>query len=131
MGIFIIGRVKSPESIIEKLNRMNERDNGNFPINKCLNDILGYRIIDNNYNNNINGIIKLIERFKEEKFRIKPVDRNLDSYKAYHIYFRGGSNMHFPIELQLWDKKDELSNRESHKKHKQSYIDKMDKFNEI
>lgn len=129
-NIFIIGRWKSPDSIIQKLYYKNKYDFGKFPVIKCLNDLLGFRIIDDNYCENKHLIIRHLEQLKENKFKIRHVDRNLDEYKAYHVYLIG-DNRYFPTELQIWDSSDAQSNMESHILHKQMYISWIEEYNNI
>lgn len=52
-NIDIRTRLKTPDSMIDKLFRNCNNHTEKFPINKILNDLLGFRIIDNNYDNNI------------------------------------------------------------------------------
>lgn len=118
----IRGRTKDYMSIIYKLNRIIKHNGGKYPIQKCLNDLLGYRIIDENYSNNIYSIIQYLEWAKNNNYRIRHIKRDKDGYKGYHIYFLGPNNYSFPIELQIWDSKDEQNNLKSHKIYKQDYI---------
>lgn len=124
----IRGRTKSMESIIYKVVVKNKNENGKFPINKCLNDLLGLRIIDNGYDNNIEYIKQCLNELKDQGYNIKHMTRNNKGYKAYHIYFKGTCNNVFPVELQIWDKKDELNNIESHKIYKQRYIETISEY---
>ncbi|QQK76763.1 hypothetical protein HUG15_15120 [Salicibibacter cibarius] len=57
----------------------------------------------------------------EGKTRIRASTRQIKDYKAFHIYFMGQSNNCFPIELQVWDAKNERSNLDSHKVYKKDY----------
>lgn len=52
---------------------------------------------------------------------LKIIDSSKGEYKATHIYFRDG-NYNFQWELQIWNKSDETTNIESHRKYKQEYI---------
>lgn len=116
------GRVKSEESIRNKIYIKSKDQHGKFPINKCLNDLLGLRIIDKDYKNNINVLEKKILWFKEQGCSINNIYRDTkEGYKGYHIYFKD-SNEAFPIELQIWDSENEKKNRELHVPYKQSYV---------
>ena len=50
----------------------------------------------------------------------KCIDSSKRSYIATHIYFEKG-NFCFLWELQIWAKKDEKNNFQSHKEYKQEY----------
>lgn len=52
---------------------------------------------------------------------VKVHNSSKGDYQAIHIYFQNGNNKYFPWELQIWRKKDEQTNIESHAKHKQAY----------
>ena len=111
-------RVKNTNSIQFKLEEYNKNhENGKIPIKKCLNDIMGFRIIlkeDTNYNE--------IKKFINVNFpKLKCIDSTKDDYVAAHIYFGNDDNTKFQWELQIWDEKHEISNLESHHKHKQDY----------
>ncbi|MET3682770.1 ppGpp synthetase/RelA/SpoT-type nucleotidyltransferase [Alkalibacillus flavidus] len=124
----IVGRVKNKPSIIHKLLRKRNEDQGNYPINKYLNDLLGFRVIDQNYHENLSDAIKYIEHLKSNGVRIINKERHTSDYKAYHIYFMGESNHCFPIELQIWDSKHEQSNIKSHEMYKKVYTNWLSKY---
>ena len=110
----IYSRVKTEASIEGKIQRYkSKKEKGQIPINKCLNDIYGIRFIMEN------RITE--EQIKEQIGDLKLIDSSKGDYKALHIYFRDG-NFNFPWELQLWNKEDERSNKESHEKYKQGYL---------
>lgn len=118
----VIGRVKNDDSIVSKLHRKRLDANGSFPVNKYLNDLLGFRVIDKNFNSNfttLNDHLKSID-IKGQK-RIRYSERQIKDYKALHVYFMGLSNNCFPIELQIWDADHERSNLDSHKVYKKEY----------
>ncbi|ASV67562.1 nucleotidyltransferase family protein [Cytobacillus kochii] len=118
----IIGRIKNEESILNKLQKKKAEQNGSFSINKVLNDLLGFRIIDKNFGNNINKIKTILDNLKEkEGFRILHKERINGDYRGYHIYFMGKDAKHFPLELQVWDTKSELINLDSHEIYKKDY----------
>ena len=112
-------RIKALNSIqlkIEKYNNSSEK--GKIPINKCLNDLLGFRIICDN-DITYDDILKI----KEDKFPyLKCIEAKRGEYRAIHIYFGKEDNKNFQWELQVWNKCMERSNLISHAKHKQEYI---------
>ena len=112
-------RVKSLNWIEYKINNYIENhENGEIPIIKCFNDIYGIRIIFNE-DVNYNEIKKFIKQ--EYKGKIKCIDSSKEEgYIATHLYFNN-DNFNFPWELQIWDKKHEISNIISHEKYKQEY----------
>lgn len=118
-------RAKTHNSINQKLVLYNSSDhqNGNVPIIKCLNDLLGFRlIIDDNFS--FLDIQNYIEtRYSNiEGYKLRCIDSSKNSYRATHIYFSvKGSNYYFPCELQVWRKSDEVNNIFSHKIYKQEY----------
>lgn len=132
--IRVESRIKEFESLLNKIHQKSCNDGGNYPINKIVNDVLGFRLIDINYSNNIEEIYRYIDSEDEliDMNRIKVIKRDIIKKKSYykgtHIYFRGYNNYCIPIELQIWDKKNEKMNRESHKKHKQRYIDTIEGY---
>lgn len=114
-------RIKTRESLMQKiLKKMN--DGGNYPIIKNINDILGVRIIDSEFNEKKIKIEEYLESLKRKGYKIRNVNRDLEiGYKAYHIYISGNNNT-FPIEIQIWDRKDENNNIKLHSLHKEAYL---------
>lgn len=110
-------RIKQAESISEKLlYYMNDiHENGKIPINKCLNDFLGFRI----FVDDLESIYDSLQKSILKTQKIKIYLREDDKYRAIHIYFKNGRNVYFPWELQIWDIKDSISNEISHREHKQ------------
>lgn len=111
-------RVKAQNSIQYKIENYElNHENGKIALNKCLNDIYGIRMIfieDINYDD--------IKLFIDKNFpRLKCIKSARGEYEAIHIYFVKDDNMKFQWELQLWDKKHEKSNLESHARYKQGY----------
>ncbi len=119
---FLNYRIKEPDSIIQKLNIKSEVEEGKIPIRKCLNDLLGFRIIDKNYKENMIKVESYLNTKKTDGWKIRFMVRDINGYKAYHIYFMGEKNNHFPIELQIWDIDNKENNIKSHGKHKLGYI---------
>ncbi|MBI5978291.1 hypothetical protein [Clostridium perfringens] len=106
-------RIKSIQSINLKYDRY-------YPskeINACFNDILGIRMIVDNYDINIkNDKIRHVDMSKGKK--------NDDGYRGYHIYYKK-SNYHYPIEVQFFTERDYIFNMWLHKyvyKHKDNSI---------
>ncbi|WP_415329455.1 hypothetical protein [Clostridium perfringens] len=96
-------RIKSIQSINLKYDRY-------YPskeINACFNDILGIRMIVDNYDINIkNDKIRHVDMLKGKK--------NDDGYRGYHIYYKK-SNYHYPIEVQFFTERDYIFNMWLHK----------------
>lgn len=96
-------RIKSIQSINLKYDRY-------YPskeINACFNDILGIRMIVDNYDINIkNDKIRHVDMSKGKK--------NDDGYRGYHIYYKK-SNYHYPIEVQFFTERDYIFNMWLHK----------------
>ncbi|AVQ40482.1 hypothetical protein C7M56_18065 [Clostridium botulinum] len=115
------GRVKTEDSILNKIHKKAKQDGGKFPINNCINDLLGLRIIDPYYKENIIYIENELKKFKNNGYKLRYMDRLNNEYKAYHVYLKK-DNKSFPIELQIWDAKYEQVNINSHKEYKQDYI---------
>jgi hypothetical protein len=118
----IKGRVKNEDSILNKLQKKRTEENGKFSINKVLNDLLGFRMIDNNYEHNVKKLIVYLDELKEkEGIRITHKERVNGDYRGYHIYFMGKDSKFFPLELQLWDIDNEKINLDSHESYKKDY----------
>lgn len=110
-------RAKTKNCIEYKIkDYIQNREEGKIPINKCLNDLFGIRIIleEEITNKQIMELIKT--KFKN----LKCIDSSKKEYKATHIYFKQ-DNFNFQWELQIWNKKDENNNIISHEKYKQDY----------
>ncbi|MCR1952939.1 hypothetical protein NSA50_18205 [Clostridium sp. DSM 100503] len=118
-------RIKDPQSILGKIERKSKMNSGKFPINKILNDLLGIRIVDRNYKDNIEYIK---EYFEVAEYKVKHMLRIKDEYIGYHVYFKQDKNIYFPIELQIWDSEYEINNYESHKVYKEDYIFWSEKY---
>lgn len=110
-------RIKQAESVREKiLYYMGENHEfGKIPLNKCLNDFLGFRILvdDLDYiysnlksDNRVTNIVKFYLRIDGE-------------YKGIHLYFKNKNNKFFPWELQIWSREQSSINEKSHSEHKQ------------
>lgn len=115
----VTSRVKAQNSIEYKLeNYCINHENGRIPLKKCLNDLLGIRIvIDDDFT------YQEVKQYMEVNFPdYKCIDSSKLSYIATHIYFENG-NSFFPWELQIWTKRDERNNFDSHKEYKQEYTE--------
>lgn len=131
-NIFVIGRIKGQESITLKLYKKSNEKDGKFPILKCLNDLLGFRIIDSQYTKNKDNLVKYLDDvISASKCRIKHLDRVNGDYKAFHIYFQGIDNKSFPLELQVWDLNDEKINLQSHEIYKKEYTSWPNKYKNL
>lgn len=112
-------RVKTTESILDKIERFKQRSDG-YPVNSILNDIFGARIIADS--NTISQVMENLEAWKE-KYGLKNwYLRDKDEYIGIYIYFKNGSDFSYPWELQVWDKKDAEQNIQSHRKHKREFV---------
>ncbi|MET3557229.1 hypothetical protein ABID29_000338 [Streptococcus rupicaprae] len=112
-------RVKTAESILDKIARFQQRAEG-YPVNSILNDIFGVRMILNS-----EEISLVMERLDDwqEKFGLKNwYLRDKDEYTGIHIYFKNKNNFYYPWELQLWDEKDLERNIASHIKYKRHFV---------
>lgn len=111
-------RAKTRNSIEYKIkNYIQNYECGKVPIEKCLNDLFGIRIICKKkitYNE-----IKELACIK--KMGLKCIDSTKQDYKATHIYFKR-DNFNFQWELQVWNQEDEMNNINSHEKYKQDYV---------
>jgi hypothetical protein len=116
-------RVKQPESIIYKLGHYNsgKSENGRIPMVKCLNDLLGFRIILPGFSHDCELFKKMCD-YIDETYKIRYRNSSKGEYKATHIYFYGENNKNFPWELQIWLPDHYDSNYKSHAEHKQDYI---------
>lgn len=113
----VTSRVKAQNSIEFKLeNYVTNHESGNIPLKKCLNDLLGIRIVTDDIFS-----FDDVNRYMEANFpKNKCINSSKGSYIATHMYFEKGNNF-FPWELQIWMKNDEMNNFASHKEYKQDY----------
>lgn len=114
-------RVKTNESIINKIERYNENED-RYPLNNWLNDIFGARIILNDKDFNFLYNSGILNEWKE-KFGLKNwYLREKEGYRGIHIYFKNRNNRYFPWELQIWSKSDVDANIENHRKYKRNFV---------
>lgn len=111
-------RTKTKNSIEYKIkNYIETHENGKVPIEKCLNDLFGIRIICAE-----ELMYEQIVEFINKKYEdLKCIDSSKKEYKATHIYFKQ-DNFNFQWELQVWNQVDEINNMNSHEKYKQDYV---------
>lgn len=112
-------RVKAQNSIEFKIQnyKTEKHERGKIPINKCLNDLYGCRIVLREpltYGE--------IHSFIDEcyQYRYRCINSSKFDYKAVHMYFKE-SNHAFPWELQIWNTQDAERNIKSHNEYKQAY----------
>lgn len=111
-------RVKQLESISEKIRYYlgDQHENGKVPINKSLNDFLGFRIF-------VQDVCLIYSALNHDQNIKTHMDRmymrNRDGYIGLHIYFKNGNNKFFPWELQIWSVQHAELNENLHKEHKQ------------
>lgn len=112
-------RVKTSESILDKIERFSKRQEG-YPVNSLLNDIFGARIILSSQE--ISQVMESLDGW-QEKYGLKNwYLRDKDDYVGIHVYFKNKSNFYYPWELQIWDSKDVDSNIASHIKYKRRFV---------
>lgn len=121
-------RIKDPDSRLSKIihYRLVKNEKGRISINKCLNDLLGFRIIVNGFDHTDESR-ELLNR-KLNELNIKIHNSSKLNYKATHIYFSNGNNKCYPWEMQIWDKNDVKNNLDSHLLHKQGYTNWAENF---
>lgn len=112
-------RVKTAESILDKINRYSLREN-QYPVNNILNDIFGARVIlPSEY---IAQILDNLDQFKADYQLKNWYLRDVDGYIGIHVYFKNASNFYYPWELQIWDIKDAKANIENHRLYKRNFV---------
>lgn len=113
-------RVKNKESALNKLFHYRfKRSPSSIPIQKCLNDLLGFRIIiDAEFDyQELLADINTSADLSVTLFR--PYVRIDENYQAIHLYVKSDNNSYFPWEIQIWRKSDEVSNEQSHRNHEE------------
>jgi hypothetical protein len=111
-------RVKRNATTFKKLQAKSllEKENGSYNIGKVVNDLMGFRIILSNVNENKGKIELILKNYKDKGTISRYYYREDNGYRAFHCYFKE-SNKAFPWELQIWDAKDEYQNNNLHSKH--------------
>lgn len=95
-------RIKSLQSIKMKYNKNIQMGR---PLASCMNDIVSIRIIADSYDLVIPDYFRVVDLRKG-----KSID---DGYRGIHLYF-SKSNLHYPIEVQIWNRRDAKFNAWSH-----------------
>jgi hypothetical protein len=115
-------RVKQDESIVNKLKyyQVGKEGRGAYALNKCLNDLLGFRIAVEEFDHDCEIFHNMCLEISSQ-INIKKINSSKNDYKATHIYFYGESNKYFPWELQIWNPIHVTTNDISHAQHKQEY----------
>lgn len=111
--LFDAYRIKNNASIQQKINMYLD----SIVINKCLNDLLGCRIILDNHLE-LNEIFIFLEQKYRNNNCIKVLHRenpNKHNYRAVHVYIKK-DNYCLPWELQIWLEKDKIINENEHLK---------------
>lgn len=121
--LYLRVRDKERKSLKEKIVRYKtSTEEGKVPIQKCINDLLGFRIVTNaDYRNNAD-FKKMCEKLKKDKVIYSFYTRTDEDYKGIHLYFKNKSNLYLPWELQIWHQGHMRSNYESHLLHKKNYL---------
>lgn len=115
----VTARVKTQNSIEFKIqNYQTVRHGfGEVPINKCLNDLFGVRVILTSFLS-YEQVSDFIRDAYAGKYRC--IDSSKSGYIATHLYFKK-DNFSFPWELQIWNACHQAGNLSSHKQYKQAY----------
>lgn len=115
----VTARVKAQNSIEYKIQNYKtaRHEFGRIPINKCVNDLFGVRIILD-FPLTFEAIQTFVENTYQDKY--KCINSSKLDYKAVHLYFKE-NNESFPWELQIWNRCDVERNFKSHKRYKQEY----------
>lgn len=116
-------RVKEFDSLAEKIERYYKgTEKGKMPIQKCINDMLGFRIVTEvDYRKDIR-FKEIANQLKISKYIYNYYVRDDGNYHGIHVYFKNKSNLYLPWELQIWYNEHVKDNHESHRQHKQGYL---------
>ncbi|MFG5432971.1 hypothetical protein ACFJXP_07310 [Enterococcus faecalis] len=119
-------RVKNHRSISDKLQQYNSKGDvpGAYVIQKCLNDLFGFRVIIDTPVFDKPEFITFLDECKSKKIIFREYLREDGNYRGHHSYFKNKSNLFLPWELQIWYTKDVKGNYSSHSEHKQKYLNK-------
>lgn len=119
-----IGRIKNTNSVFCKICRYNSSEKinyGSVAISKCINDIMGVRVlIKTRSQNKIIEIVNIAIGELNNNYKYKIVNSNNGKYKGIHLYIFE-NNFSFNWEIQFWRYVDEKRNKKSHATHKQMY----------
>ena len=102
-------RIKAPESVENKMLRTQlAQQNGLFkPFEKSFNDLIGFRIILEDYD-----IVKGLDTSLGEEYRLVDMTEGKatdDGYRGLHIYYQP-DHQHYPVELQIMTERDRVFN---------------------
>lgn len=113
-------RVKDPLSVKQKLEAYcNKKEKGRIKTHKCLNDLFGFRVVDDDPIE-----CDLLTKELQALFPSEIIITNSskpDGYCAVHVY-TPAANGHFKWELQIWDRRSYDKNISLHESHKRKYI---------
>lgn len=118
-GIDFFYRVKTAESITDKIQRYLAREN-QYPTNNILNDIFGARVIL--ASEDVAAIMERLDEWKQQYSLKNWYLRDVDGYIGIHVYFKNSSNFYYPWELQIWDEKDAKENISNHMAYKRNFV---------
>ena len=115
----VTARVKSRNSIEYKIEKYktSRHEYGKVPINKCINDLFGARIILLNQPS-LETVYNYVHDVYESKYKHR--DASNGDYRAIHLHFKR-DNTTFQWELQIWNACDVETNFRSHSAYKQEY----------
>lgn len=123
-------RIKETLSISQKIDNYikYEQKSGNYLyVTKCLNDIMGARIVINT----IPDFNILKAEISQEFPMLKVTNASKPTgYKAVHIY-TNPTQGHMPWELQIWQSCDEPNNIQLHSEYKRDYIKEIQTIKEV
>lgn len=118
-GIDFFYRVKTAESITDKIQRYLAREN-QYSTNNILNDIFGARVIL--ASEDVAAIMERLDEWKQQYSLKNWYLRDIDGYIGIHVYFKNSSNFYYPWELQIWDEKDAKENISNHMAYKRNFV---------
>lgn len=112
-------RLKQKESVQNKLfYYCKDHADGKVSLQKCLNDLLGFRLIIDDFNCETEEFKIFMESIEDEISLMRWYTRDKQGYVGTHVYFKNNNNLFFPWELQIWNKKHSETNEKSHAEHK-------------
>lgn len=97
----------------------NKKEKGRIKTHKCLNDLFGFRVVDNDPID-CEFLTKELQGLLPAEVIVTNSSKP-DGYKAVHVY-TPAANGHFKWELQIWDRESYDRNISLHESHKRKYI---------
>lgn len=87
-------RVKHRDSIINKLfdYRYVRQELGGVPLNKCMNDLLGFRIKIDGFDHTSEEVNEFLEELRQSEYKIVCNNSSKGEYSGTHIYLCGNNN---------------------------------------